>query len=106
MFNKCCYVELTGKKGGSIFRAALILNVYDFCNHQTSLIVFVSFFEDNNALFVIVLRCFGTVFRRPYRYFSIALKLILSLSDLYKIFTSENIARLAANQKASTIVAI
>ena len=106
MFNKCCYVELTGKKGGSIFRATLILNVYDFCNHQTSLIVFVSFFEDNNALFVIVLRCFGTVFRRPYRYFSIALKLILSLSDLYKIFTSENIARLAASQKASTIVAI
>ena len=106
MFNKCCYVELTGKKGGSIFRATLILNVYDFCNHQTSLIVLVSFFEDNNALFVIVLRCFGTIFRRPYRYFSIALKLILSLSDRYKIFTSENIARLAANQKASTIVAI
>ena len=106
MFNKCWYVELTGKKGGSIFRATLILNVYDFCNHQTSLIVLVSFFEDNNALFVIVLRCFGTVFRRPYRYFSIALKLILSLSDRYKIFTSENIARLAANQKASTIVAI
>ena len=106
MFNKCCYVELTGKKGGSIFRATLILNVYDFCNHQTSLIVLVSFFEDNNALFVIVIRCFGTVFRRPHRYFSIALKLILSLSDLYKIFTSENIARLAANQKASTIVAI
>ena len=106
MFNKCCYVELTGKKGGSIFRATLFLNVYDLCNHQTSLIVLVSFFEDNNALFVIVLRCFGTVFRRPYRYFSIALKLILSLSDRYKIFTSENIARLAANQKASTIVAI
>ena len=62
MFNKCCYVELTGKKGGSIFRATLILNVYDFCNHQTSLIVLVSFFEDNNALFLIVLRCFGTVF--------------------------------------------
>ena len=58
MFNKCCYVELTGKKGGSIFRATLILNVYDFCNHQTSLIVLVSFFEDNNALFVIVLRVF------------------------------------------------
>ena len=62
MFNKCCYVELTGKKGGSIFRATLILNVYDLCNHQTSLIVLVSFFEDNNALFLIVLRCFGTVF--------------------------------------------
>ena len=65
MFNKCCYVELMRKKGGSIFRATFILNIYnfyDFCNHQTSLIVLVSFFEDNNALFLIVLRCFGTVF--------------------------------------------
>ena len=34
-------------------------------------------------------RCFDTVFRRPYRYFSIALKLILSLFDRYKIFTSD-----------------
>ena len=31
------------------------------------------------------LRCFDIVFQRPYRYFSIALKLILSLSDRYKI---------------------
>ena len=35
------------------------------------------------------LRCFGTVFRRPYRYFSIALKGILSLSDRYKTFASD-----------------
>ena len=35
------------------------------------------------------LRCFDIVFRRPYRYFSIALKVILSLSDRYKIFTSD-----------------
>ena len=68
MFNKCCYVELMGKKGGSIFRATLILNVYnfyDFCNHQTSPIVLVSFFKDNNALLLICLNCFDTVFRRP-----------------------------------------
>ena len=35
------------------------------------------------------LRCFSTFFRRPYRYFSIALKGILSLSDRYKIFASD-----------------
>ena len=34
-------------------------------------------------------RCFDIVFQRPYRYFSIALKVILSLSDRYKIFTSD-----------------
>ena len=32
--------------------------------------------------------CFDTVFQRPYRYFSIALKVFFSLSDRYKIFTS------------------
>ena len=35
-----------------------------------------------------LLRCFDTVFQRPYRYFSIALKVFFSLSDRYKIFTS------------------
>ena len=35
------------------------------------------------------LRCFDTAFQRPYRYFSIALKVILSLSDRYKIFTND-----------------
>ena len=35
-----------------------------------------------------VSRCFDTVFQRPYRYFSIALKVVSSLSDHYKIFTS------------------
>ena len=33
------------------------------------------------------LRCLDTVFRRPYRCFSVALKVIFSLSDGYKIFT-------------------
>ena len=33
-------------------------------------------------------RCFNTVFQRPYRYFSIALKVVFSLSDRYNIFTS------------------
>ena len=35
-----------------------------------------------------VLRCLDTVFQGPYRYFSIALKVVFSLSDRYKIFTS------------------
>ena len=60
--------KIAGKKGGSIFRATLIVNVYnfyDFCNHETSPVVLVSFFEDNNALLLMVLSCFDTVFRRP-----------------------------------------
>ena len=39
--------------------------------------------------FIGALRCFDTVFRRPYRYFSIALKEILPLSDRYKIFACD-----------------
>ena len=35
-----------------------------------------------------MLGCFDTVFQRPYRYFSIALKVFFSSSDRYKIFTS------------------
>ena len=35
--------------------------------------------------FLTVLRCFDMVFQRPYRYFSIALKVMLSLSDRYKV---------------------
>ena len=35
------------------------------------------------------LRCFDTVFRRPYRYFSIALKVVLPLSNRCKIFVSD-----------------
>ena len=35
------------------------------------------------------LRCFNTVFRKPYRCFSIVLKVILSLSDRYKLFTND-----------------
>ena len=35
------------------------------------------------------LRCFDTVFQKLYRYFSIALKVVFSLSDRYKIFTSK-----------------
>ena len=34
------------------------------------------------------LRCFDAVFQRPYRYFSVALKVFFSLSDCYKIFIS------------------
>ena len=34
-------------------------------------------------------RCFDIVFQRPYQYFSIPLKAILSLSDRYTIFTND-----------------
>ena len=48
---------------------------------------------DNNLLtssLLMYLRCFDIiVFQRPYRYFSITLKVILSLSDRYKIFTND-----------------
>ena len=37
---------------------------------------------------ICLLRCFDTVFQRPYRNFSIALTVNFSLSDRYKIFTS------------------
>ena len=40
-----------------------------------------------NLIFRQILRCFDTVFRKPYRYYSIASKVILSLSDRYEIFT-------------------
>ena len=36
-----------------------------------------------------LLRCFDIVFQRPYRYFSIALKVIFSLSDRHKIVTND-----------------
>ena len=39
--------------------------------------------------FLGLLRCFDTVFRRPYQYFSIALKVILSLSNHCKIFSTD-----------------
>ena len=35
------------------------------------------------------LRYFDTVFRRPYRYFSIPLKVVLPLSNRRKIFASD-----------------
>ena len=44
-----------------------------------------SYIEENNK--TSGLRCFDTVFQRPYRYFSIALKAFFSLSDRYKVFT-------------------
>ena len=44
-----------------------------------------SYIEENNK--TSGLRCFDTVFQRPYWYFSIALKVFFSLSDRYKVFT-------------------
>ena len=39
--------------------------------------------------YFIDLRCFDIVFQRPYRYFSIAWKVISSLSDRYQIITND-----------------
>ena len=44
-------------------------------------------FENDWSDFDSTLRCFDTVFQRPYRDFSIAL-IVFSLSDRYLIFTS------------------
>ena len=44
-------------------------------------------FENDWREFDSTLRCFDTVFQRPYRDFSIAL-IVFSLSDRYLIFTS------------------
>jgi len=41
-----------------------------------------------SILAILVLNCFDTVFQRPYRHFSIVLKVFFTLSDRYKIFTS------------------
>ena len=38
---------------------------------------------------LVILRCLDTVFHRPYRCYSIALIVILSLSDRYEIFTTD-----------------
>ena len=51
-------------------------------------IVYSKTFEKQVENLRTVLRCFDTVFQRPYRYFSIALKVVFTLSDRYKIFTS------------------
>ena len=45
--------------------------------------------KQNGLPIILCLRCFDTVFRRPYRCFSIVLKVILSLSDRYKLFASD-----------------
>ena len=44
--------------------------------------------HDRKLIEVWYLRCFDTVFQRPYRYFSIAIKSFFFLSDRYKTFTS------------------
>ena len=45
-------------------------------------------FSRQCRLFHYPLRCFDTVFQRPYGYFSIVLKVVFPLSDRYKIVTS------------------
>ena len=42
-----------------------------------------------SGIYTAGLRCFDIVFQRPYRCFSTALKVILSLCDRYKICTND-----------------
>ena len=67
----------------------LTLSMIDFYRKMRYLSVCVmNFFFLVICCKIVVLRCFDTLFQRPYRYFSIALKVFFSLSDRYKIFTS------------------
>ena len=50
-------------------------------------------YRSNKFRQLLLLTCFDIVFQRPYRSFSIALKVILSSSDRYKIFTREKATR-------------
>ena len=43
----------------------------------------------NKVMLRCLLRCFHTVVLRPYRYFSITLNMIFSLSVRHKIFTTD-----------------
>ena len=73
VFNCQKYQKVTLGVAGSIFSVRL----YDaFCLIKSE-------YLEN------FIRCFDTVSRRPYRCFSIALKVILSLSDRHKIFNSD-----------------
>ena len=45
--------------------------------------------QDDKTVGLHFLRCFDIVFQRPYWYFSTALKVMFSLSDRSKIFTSD-----------------
>ena len=45
--------------------------------------------QDDKTVELHFLRCFDIVFQRPYWYFSTGLKVMFSLSDRSKIFTSD-----------------
>ena len=64
---------------------AAIKYVNSFGPNDTRVEIFGGCFDCAGRL---VLRCFDTVFQRPNRYFSIALKMAFSLSDRQKLFTS------------------
>ena len=79
--------ELTGHRWSDIYVSIASPSCFSlFCSYQSRER------ERRERLAICVcgatLRCFDTVFQRPYRYFSIALKVFFSLSDRYKIFTS------------------
>ena len=83
---KCNLVTFLGAdfwtKDGGISLQCKYNNIRNFnISLISGIIIFLNKFSE--------LRCFDTVFWRPYRYLSIPLKVTLSLSDRYKIFTSD-----------------
>ena len=55
---------------------------------RKSSVTFAKPFFGGFKLAILGIRCFDTVFQRPYPHFSIALEVVFSLSNRYKIFTS------------------
>ena len=88
------YVKLA-KKSCSVFSINPLKTSKFFLKVFLKKFLLLSYLEKYNLFFLLHIytlrwvRYFDTVFRRPYRCFSIVLKVILSLSDRYKLFTSD-----------------
>ena len=65
------------------------LMMFDFVSNHWNFAFCLVTYDRNNKRSGVFYRCFDKVFPRPYRYFSIALKVIASLSDCYKIFSND-----------------
>ena len=81
-------------QSNELFYNACTFNIYHH-NYIPPCTLSINNNNNNNKVILVgtfisgYLRCFDTVSRRPYRCFSVALKVILSLSDRQKIFTSD-----------------
>ena len=88
------YVKLA-KKSCSVFSTNPLKTSRFFLKVFLKKFLVLSYLEKYDLFFLLHIytlrwvRYFDTVFRRPCRCFSIVLKVILSLSDRYKLFTSD-----------------